>query len=92
MTQTPYTVQYEVPVSTLPPESPSSSPPHVFVGTALVNGAVVTAVVEIPLASPLTLEVTVTADNGQTATASRSVSVLHLLNAREGIVSDGTSA
>ena len=64
-------------------------------GTALVNGArapngaVVTALVEIPLASPLTLEVNVTADNGQTATASRTVNVLHLLNAGEGIVSDG---
>ena len=64
-------------------------------GTATVNGAaaadgtVVSVFVEVLLPSPLTLEVTATGVNGQTATASRRFGVVHLLPSGEATVTGG---
>ncbi len=48
-----------------------------------------TGLVEVSISSLLTMEVTATAANGQTATDSRTFNVLHLLPAGEATVSGG---
>ena len=95
LTQAPYVVRCGVPISTLAPQAPSSVPPHVFVGTTSINGAaaadgtVVSAFVEAPLTSTLTLKVTATGIDGQTSEAVRSFNLVRLLPAGEATVTGG---